>query len=338
MFDQFTQAKMSARAIIEDALALCISKGSLLGEAAVTYTIEVPKDSDKGDLACNVALVGAKQFREAPAKISEILTEAIGEFPEDSIFQKIEIAGPGFINFFFSSNYYENALSGIITAGSDYGKTAGKGAKYMVEYVSANPTGPMHLGNARGGALGDCLAGILEMAGYDIFREFYVNDAGGQIEKFAVSLESRYLQIYDSSIEFPEGGYLGQDIIDRAEEFAEIHGSTYIGSPSNERKEALVNYALPVNIENMKNDLMRYRIEYQLWFYESTLHINNTIEKVMDILKNRDLIYTMDGAVWYKATEYGGEKDEVMVRSNGYYTYFAVDVAYHYNKFVERGF
>ena len=210
----------------------------------------------------------------------------------------------------------------------------------MVEFVSANPTGPMHIGNARGGALGDCLASVLDLAGYDVWREFYVNDAGNQIEKFGKSLAVRYLQIYrgEEAVPFPEDGYHGADIKDRAQQFAEIHGDRYVEAPVEELQTAIVDYALPRNIEGLRTDLAAYRIEYDQWFLESSIHADGTVKKVIDILTEKGLTYEQEGALWYKATAFGGEKDEVLIRQNGNATYFAADIAYHYNKFAVRGF
>ncbi len=208
----------------------------------------------------------------------------------------------------------------------------------MVEFVSANPTGPMHLGNARGGALGDCLASVLDAAGYEVTREFYVNDAGNQIAKFAASLEARYLELYKENVEFPEDGYHGEDIAVRAKEFADIHGDKYLNAPEQERRDALVAYALPKNVEGLRADLEKYRIVYDVWFRESELYKDGLVDKVIDILKDKGATYEQDGALWYRATDFGAEKDEVLVRSNGIPTYFAGDIAYHYNKFNVRGF
>jgi len=210
----------------------------------------------------------------------------------------------------------------------------------MVEFVSANPTGPMHIGNARGGALGDCLAAVLDRAGFEVTREFYINDAGNQIEKFGCSLEARYLQKYlgEEAVPFPEDGYHGADIITRAEEFAAIEGDKYVNASPEERKKALVAYALPRNIEGLRADLGRYRVEYDVWFSESTLHESGAVRAVVDKLSAAGLTYEKEGALFYKATAYGGEKDEVLIRANGHPTYFAADIAYHYNKFAVRGF
>ena len=225
--------------------------------------------------------------------------------------------------------------------GDQYGRSDyGQGKKIMVEFVSANPTGPMHMGNARGGALGDCLSSVLDAAGYDVWREFYVNDAGNQIEKFGISLETRYLQIYlgEDQVPFPEDGYQGDDIKDRAMEFSELNGDAFVHADSEMRRKALVDYALPKNIDKMKADLTKYRIAYDQWFLESTIHNNGELDETIELLKNRGMTYEQDGALWYRATQFGAEKDEVLIRQNGNPTYFAADIAYHRNKFEKRRF
>ena len=314
-----------------------IQNGTLPEAELPDFIIETPGDKSHGDFAVNAALTWARAFKKAPVQIAN---EIVKNLNTDGLFvEKTEIAGPGFINFYLSDEYYANIVAEIIEKGEDYGSSnIGEGKKVMVEFVSANPTGPMHIGNARGGALGDCLASVFEKAGYDVTREFYINDAGNQIEKFAGSLEARYLQIYDSSVEFPEDGYHGADIIERANQFAEINGDKYLSVSSEERKKALVEFALPLNIEGLKTDLEAYRINYDVWFKESTLHNGGLLTELIEEMKEKDLTYEKEGALWYKATEHGGEKDEVLVRANGIPTYFAADIAYHVNKFKTRGF
>lgn len=230
-------------------------------------------------------------------------------------------------------------LRSIDENGESYGRTDfGGGKKVLVEFVSANPTGPMHIGNARGGAIGDSLASALDWAGYEVKREFYVNDAGNQINKFGMSLDLRYLQLYKEGIEMPEDAYKGEDIIAHAKAFAEIHGDKYVNADEKERRAALVAYALPLNIEGLKRDLLKYRIEYDNWFKESTLHENGEVQKVIALLKEKGCTYESEGALWFKATEYGADQDFVLVRSNGVPTYVVPDIAYHYNKLVTRGF
>ena len=327
----------SIKDIIVNAAKKAIANGSLPEAELLNFNVEVPADRAHGDFAVNAALVWAKAFRSNPRKIAEALAE---NFDFDGTYiEKCEIAGPGFINLFLSDRYYAAIVNDVLKSGDDYGKSdIGQGKKVMVEFVSANPTGPMHIGNARGGALGDCLAAVLDKAGYDVTREFYVNDAGNQIAKFGASLEARYLQIFDSSVEFPEDGYHGADIIERAKEFSEIHGDSFREKSSEERREALVNYALPLNIEGLRTDLGTYRINYDVWFKESELYKSGAIDSIVKILTDKGLTYEKDGAVWYKATDFGGEKDEVLIRANGNPTYFAGDIAYHHNKFAVRGF
>ena len=285
---------------------------------APAFTIETPADPSHGDFASNAAMVSAKAFRMPPRKIAEIICERM-DFTGTFI-EKVEVAGPGFINFFVSSRYFSEVLMGIHRDGADYGKSDfGGGKRVMVEFVSANPTGPMHMGNARGGALGDCLAAVLEYAGYYVEREFYVNDAGNQIQKFALSLDIRYQQLFkgEEAMELPEDSYHGADIIDLAKEFAALYGDSYLEKSEDERRKALVDYALPKNIAKMKTDIAKYRITYDTWFLESTLHNDGEVKEIIDILADKGLTYEKDGAVWYKATQFGGEKDEVLVRANG---------------------
>lgn len=301
------------------------------------FFIETPADRAHGDFAVNAAMVWAKPMHTAPRKIAEAITAHLdlSAIPV----AKAEVAGPGFINLFLSDQYYADILTDVLSKGETYGRSDyGQGQKVMVEFVSANPTGPMHIGNARGGALGDCLAAVLDYAGYSVTREFYVNDAGNQIQKFAASLEARYLQIYDPSVPFPEDGYQGADITERAKEFAALHADQFVKCDSQTRREALVDYALPLNIAGMEKDLLAYRIQYDVWFRESTLYANGDLDRILNCMREKGLTYEKDGALWYKATEYGGEKDEVLVRANGNPTYFAADIAYHYNKFAVRGF
>lgn len=333
------QATSELRAAICDAFAKALKSGDLPEGAIPEFSIEVPADHAHGDWATNAAMVSAKAFRLAPRKIAQILTDHL--VLEGTFFDRFEIAGPGFINFFLSRKFYGEVLKDIAQLGAEYGHSDyGQKKKIMVEFVSANPTGPMHMGNARGGALGDCLAAVLDAAGYDVWREFYVNDAGNQIDKFAVSLEARYLQIFkgQDAVEFPEDGYHGDDIRQRAEEFAGVYSDKYVTADAEERRKALVEYALPKNIEKMQSDLKKYRIEYDEWFLESRLHHDGELNETIQILKDKGLTYEKDGALWYKATEFGAEKDEVLVRQNGNPTYFTADIAYHRNKFEKRGF
>ena len=350
-----TNAKVyeNLRKAIDSAILSAMSDGSLPQGDIPAYVLEEPADRSHGDIATNVAMAGARVFRMAPAKAASVILDRIDL--SGAYVERFEIAGPGFINFFLSQNYYASVLKDIMTEGDRYGESDfGKGEKVMVEFVSANPTGPMHLGNARGGALGDCLAAVMDKAGYDVYREFYVNDAGNQIEKFANSLEARYLQIYDSTVPFPEDGYQGEDITERAREFAEKYGDSFVSADSSERKKALVDYALPLNIARMQRDMKKYKIDFDRWFMESDLHNSGEVRAVVDKLSEKGLIYEKDGALWYRNKDVCTEillskgktqdyidrlelKDDVLIRQNGNPTYFAADIAYHKNKF-DRGF
>lgn len=327
----------SIKTLIDSAAKKAIADGVLPSVELNSFNIEVPADRTHGDFAVNAAMVWTKLFRMPPRAIADIILNNLSL--DGTFIDRAEVAGPGFINLFLSDRYYAAIVSDVLEKGEDYGSSdIGKGQKVMVEFVSANPTGPMHIGNARGGALGDCLAAVLSKAGYDVTREFYVNDAGNQIAKFGASLEARYLQIYKPETEFPEDGYHGADITERAKEFAAINGDAYVEASEEERRKALVDYALPLNIKGLEDDLLKYRIKYDVWFKESSLYESGAIDDILKILREKGLLYEKDGAVWYKATEYGDEKDEVLVRANGNPTYFAGDIAYHYNKFAVRGF
>ncbi len=300
--------------------------------------IEVPKDKEHGDFACNIAMMLAKPLRSNPRAIAEEIVSCI---EPDSDIDKIEVAGAGFINFYLNSSWLYEVLNQVEVQGDDYGRIdIGKGKRVMVEFVSANPTGPMHMGNARGGALGDCLAAVLEHAGYEVTREFYINDAGNQIEKFGNSLNARYIQQLkgEDAIEFPEDGYHGDDITQHAKDFIALHGDKYLECDETERKSALVDYALEKNITALKEDLEKYRIFYDVWFRESTLHESGAVQNTIDLLTENGYTYKEDGALWLNCEKMGLEKNEVLVRQNGIPTYFAADIAYHTNKLKTRGY
>ena len=323
--------------IILKALGELVADGELAAEPIPAFNVEIPADAKNGDMSTNVAMVCARTFRMAPRAIAEKILSRV--YLEDTFFEKCEVAGAGFINFFFSPKWFSEVLGNVISEEKDYGTTdMGKGKSVLVEFVSANPTGPMHIGNARGGAIGDCLAAVLQAAGYDVKREFYVNDAGNQIEKFKTSLEVRYLQLYKDGIEMPEDAYHGEDIVVHAKNFAAVHGDKYVEAESTERRQALCDFALPVNIENLEKDLLKYRITYDKWFRESELHNNGAVCEIIEKLKESGYTYETDGALWFKSSELGDDKDRVLVRENGIPTYFVPDIAYHYNKLVTRGF
>lgn len=331
------KTEIELKNIIEQAVKKAVSNGALPEAEMPQFNIEKPANKDNGDYSTNVAMAGARAFKKAPRMIAEAIVSCIDL--DGTAFDRVEIAGPGFMNFFLSQQFYSNVLKDVFSCGKDYGKSDyGQGKRVLVEFVSANPTGPMHIGNARGGAIGDCLASVLDWAGFSVNREFYVNDAGNQIEKFATSLEVRYLQHYEPSIELPEDAYHGQDIVEHAENFIKEYGDKYVNADSEERRKALVDFALPKNIAGLERDLGRYRITYDKWFRESTLHNDGSVQRVIDALKEKGVTYEQDGALWFKASEYGNDKDIVLVRANGLPTYIVPDIAYHYNKLVTRGY
>lgn len=350
------QATDQLHTLIVDALGKAVAEGEISSEPIPAFNIEVPANRDNGDYSSNIAFVCAKVFRCAPRKIADLVAKYIEL--DGTYFESCTVAGAGFVNFTLSKDFYADILQDVKTLGKDYGRSDyGNGKKINVEFVSANPTGPMHMGNARGGALGDCLAAVLDMAGYEVEREFYINDAGNQIEKFGLSLDIRYQQIYkgEDAVELPEDSYHGEDIKERAQQFADVYGDEYINKSEDERRKALVEFALPKNIDNMKANMAKYRIEYDTWFKESQLHNSGAVKEVIDYLTNKGLTYEKDGAVWYNNIKVQTEmltrqgksqedidkldlKDDVLIRQNGNPTYFAADIAYHKNKLVTRGF
>ena len=322
------QTELELKEKIMDALGRAVADGVLDVAPLPGFIIEVPKERQNGDYSTNVAMAGAKAFHKAPRVIAQAIVDRLDL--ADTVFDRAEIAGPGFINFFLGNRFYAAVLEDLMAQGENYGRSDyGKGKRVLVEFVSANPTGPMHIGNARGGAIGDCLAAVLDWAGYDVQREFYVNDAGNQIEKFATSLEVRYLQHYDPAVELPEDAYKGMDIVEHAENFIKEYGDRYVNAPAEERRKALVDYALPKNIAGLERDLGAYRIQYDRWFKESSLHGDGSVQRVIDALKEKGVTYEQDGALWFKASEFGNDKDIVLVRANG---------IPHYNKLVTRGY
>lgn len=342
--------------IIADASAKAAEKGVLASVPSGSFNVEIPADRANGDFSTNAAMAWARELRNAPRKIADaIIAEAD---LNGTYFERVEVAGPGFINFYLGDRYYADILKDIRAKGKNYGRSDyGKGKRINVEFVSANPTGPMHMGNARGGALGDCLAAVLDCAGYEVSREFYINDAGNQIDKFALSLDVRYQQIYKGgdAVELPEDSYHGEDIKVRAQEFADVYGDKYINVDEAERRKALVDFALPKNIQAMKDNLTKYRIEYDTWFHESVLHNDGELTDTIKLMKEKGLTYEKDGALWYKNIEVQTErlkkqglsqenidklelKDDVLIRANGNPTYFAADIAYHRNKLSVRNF
>ncbi len=331
--------KHEIKSVVEKALAASIAKGELAEVPIPEILVEVPREKEHGDFSANTAMLLTKQLKKAPREIAQVLIKNM-DFTGTFI-EKVECAGPGFINFYLSNKWLYKSLDIVVSENEDYGRiNIGNGKKVMVEYVSANPTGPLHMGNARGGALGDCIASVLDAAGYDVTREFYINDAGNQIEKFGISLEARYLQLIlgEDAVTFPEDGYMGEDIIDHMKDYIALYGDKLVNAEPSKRQKELVDFALPRNIENIKNALSSYGVNHDVWFSEKTLHDSGAIDEAIKMLIEKGATVEKEGALWLKASVIGAEKDEVLVRNNGIPTYFAADIAYHMNKFIKRGF
>lgn len=353
-------AKQQVKETVMNALGRLVAEGKIEAVPLPAFNVERPADVSHGDFSCNAAMASAKALRNNPRAIGQMIADAA--VLDGTVFEKIEVAGPGFLNFFISPLWFNETVGEVISSGGDYGKTElGKGKRVLVEFVSANPTGPMHIGNARGGALGDSLSSVLQFAGYEVEREFYVNDAGNQIEKFGKSLSIRYMQIADGNksdviasygdddvcrkifedeenFPMPEDVYKGVDIIEHAYNFYKINGDKFVNADEESRKSALVEYALPLNIDGLEKDLAKYRIVYDTWFRESSLHKSGEVKQIVDMLTEKGQTYEKDGAIWFKASDFGDDQDRVLVRANGIPTYFVPDIAYHYNKLVTRGF
>lgn len=340
MTNMVKTAHDSLKLCIDNSIDKCIEKGIFTKCEIPLYKIEIPADTSHGDFTSNIAMVSSKIFKMPPRNIAQEILDNICF--DNTYIESAEIAGPGFINFKVNAQWFADVVKGVISDKEDYGKSdIGKGKKINVEFVSANPTGPMHMGNARGGALGDGIAAALEYTGHEVFREFYVNDAGNQIAKFGMSLEARYIQLLkgDDAVVFPEDGYQGDDIRELAKLYIDKYGDKLIDADSDIRRKTLSDFAVPINVANLKRDLLKYRIEYDLWFHESTLHENGAVQDTLDFLDKNGMTYEKDGAIWLKSDdENDDDKDNVLVRANGFPTYFAVDIAYHYNKLITRGF
>ena len=356
MIHMIQNAKDQAARLTLAAYAAAAAAGELPQAEITTVPVEIPKDTANGDFTSTFAMACARQLKLPPRKIAEALLARLDL--TGSYFTSAEIAGPGFLNFRLGKTWYHDVMSAVETEGENYGSAdALHGEKIMVEFVSANPTGPMHMGNARGGVLGDTLASVLSFCGADVSREFYVNDAGHQIDKFARSIEVRYLQLIqgEDSIAFPEDGYQGGDIKDLAKAYYDLHGEELLNVSEAERQEKLAQFGLSVNLPKMKTDLARYKIHYDTWFYESSLHESGYVAETVQLLTDRGWTYEKDGALWLRTADIIREnllkagrkpadvekldlKDDVLRRANGFYTYFAADIAYHRNKFAVRGF
>lgn len=373
-YNAVSEAKSEIKEIIMSALGALVAEGKIPSEPLPSFQITIPQDSAHGDFSANAALVSAKVLKTNPRALAALIVESA--VLDGTSFEKIEVAGPGFLNFFLGNKWFSDVVKNTIALGADYGKTdLGAGKRVLVEFVSANPTGPMHIGNARGGAIGDCLASILTEAGYQADREFYINDAGNQVAKFGKSLDLRYMQIcseagrklmeeipdnetfcqtiYNKTVVdteekpadknapfyMPDDVYLGVDIIAHAKNYFDLHGGDELSkSDEDARKKALVEYALPINEKILEDDLLKYRIKYDNWFKESSLHANGAVAEVIDHLNKGGHTYQKDGALWLRATDFGGDEDFVLVRSNGFPTYIVPDIAYHYNKLVIRNY
>ena len=356
MINMVQNAKDQAAALAMAAYQAAVADGTLPAAEVKTAPVEIPKDTANGDFTTTFALAASKALRQPPRSIAQALLDHMDL--AGSYFASAEIAGPGFLNFRLGDGWYAGVCEAVEAEGAEYGTGDGlKGQKIMVEFVSANPTGPMHMGNARGGVLGDTLASVLAACGADVTREFYVNDAGHQIDKFAHSIDARYRQLIqgEDAVAFPEDGYQGEDIRDLAKAYYEQNGDALLSAPEEERLEKLAQFGLSVNLPKMKSDLERYKIRYDNWFYESTLHESGYVQETAELLTERGWTYEKDGALWLRTADILRDhyrrqgkkeadiekldlKDDVLRRANGFYTYFAADIAYHRNKFAVRGF
>ncbi len=334
----YKAAKETLEDIVRKALCAAMKAGELPEVELGPIAVEVPNDPKNGDLSSTAALSLARSMRMAPAKIA---AAAAARMEPHEWFESYSVAGPGFLNAVFGAGWYADVLKNAAALGGAYGgDDIGRGESVMVEFVSANPTGPMHLGNARGGVFGDSLAAVLERAGYRVWREFYVNDAGNQVDLFGRSIEARYIQHLkgEDAVEFPENGYHGDDIRALAADIAAEFGDSLLAMEPEDRRVKMREIGLARNLERMQADLRRYNVEYDCWFRETSLHDSGYVRETIDMLRQRGYLYEKDGATWFRGTDFGMEKDEVMIKSNGFYTYYAVDIAYHRNKLVARAF
>ena len=356
MSNKIQEARAQVAELTQAAYLRAVEAGKLPAGAEGKATIEIPKDTSHGDYASSYAMAGARALHQAPRAIAQTIVDHLDL--EGSYFQKVEIAGPGFLNFTLGPKWYQAVLADVEREGTGYGSNSeGGGEKVMVEFVSANPTGPMHMGNARGGVLGDTLANVLKRDGCDTWKEFYVNDAGNQIHKFAVSINARYMQLIlgEENFPFPEEGYHGEDIKELARAIHDAHGDSWKELPEEERLDKMAEYGLSVNIPKMQEDLKKYGIVYDQWFFESSLHESGYVAETVQMLTEKGWTYEKDGALWLNTTQLLKEKfmregktqeqvdkldlkDDVLRRANGFYTYFAADIAYHRNKLAIRGF
>ncbi len=326
------QMKQSLQTEIKHAI---IKAGLATEEEVPEVFLEVPKEKAHGDYATNIAMQLARIAKKAPRQIAESFTAQINK--EKAKIEKMEIAGPGFVNFFLDNSYLRDIIPTVLAAGERYGESdAGEQEKVLIEFVSANPTGDLHLGHARGAAVGDSLANIMAKAGYNVSREYYINDAGNQIDNLALSLQARYMQALGHDFPMPEDGYQGADIIDIAAQLKAEVGDEYATLEEQERLEILRHYGLNKELEKIKKDLSVYRVSFDHWFSETSLYESGQVERGLDVLKEKGKTYEQDGATWLRSTEYGDDKDRVLVKNDGSYTYLTPDISYHLDKY-DRG-
>ena len=319
---------------ISRAAQQAIADGAFSAEELPKIILEVPPQKEFGDYATNFALQAAKAAKTKPRMIAEAIVERLNE----EWLEKTEIAGPGFINFYLKSDVIYDKLAAMISAGQEYGNLPAKeDQKIQIEYVSANPTGPLHVGHGRGAAVGSALVNLMRAAGYDVESEYYINDAGNQIDNLAASVNARYLELLNKPVDFPENGYHGHDIIETAQRIIKNHGDKYLEMEASERLAIFKELALKEKLAALKEDLEAFNVQFDIWFSERTLHQADEIKKTCDFLLENGNIYKQDGALWLKSTAYGDDKDRVVIRENGVPTYLAADIAYHRNK-LERGF
>ncbi|RSL30322.1 arginine--tRNA ligase [Salibacterium salarium] len=322
---------------IKEEITAAVEKAGLASREDIPEVIlETPRDKQHGDFATNMAMQLAKVAKKAPRNIAEDISNYF-DTSRASV-ETLEIAGPGFINFFMDNRYLRNVIPDVLEAGDTYGHTDfGKNKKVQVEYVSANPTGDLHLGHARGAAVGDTLCNILEKAGFAVTREYYINDAGNQIANLAYSVEARYLEALGKESTMPEEGYRGPDIKQFGEELAAEHGEAFVDMASEERLAFFREYGLKREMEKLKQDLLAFKVDFDVWFSETSLYESGKVEEALQLLQDNEEVYEQDSAVWFKSTNYGDDKDRVLVKNDNTYTYLMPDIAYHKNKF-ERGF
>ena len=327
------ETQSALRQGVAAACAQAMAAGTLPEAALPDFVIETPKDEKNGDFSTNLAMQLTRILRQNPRKIAEAI---VGGIDLPGLVERVEIAGPGFINFYLVPGWLNRVLPAIQEEDADYGKSnAGGGERVQVEFVSANPTGLLHMGNARGGALGDTLAAVLNEAGYVCDKEYYINDAGNQVENLGKSVEARYFELLGrDDYQIPEDG---KDIIATAQRLLDEKGESLVDLPEAERRELMKNYALKEKVAGIRGSLENFGVVFDNWFSEQSLHDAGSVHEVVDILREKGVVYEKDGAQWLRATDWGEEKDEVLVRSNGTPTYFAADIAYHRDKF-ERGY